>query len=72
MSDVVAMPSHPPARLHDVKEAAVMLRLTPATVWDLIRRGRLRTVREGRRRLVPPEYIEEYVALLKREAETTV
>lgn len=65
-----ALPTVPPARLHTVKEVATILRMSPATVWDLIRCERLRTVQEGRRRLVPPEYIEEYVALLKSEAES--
>ncbi|MGV9708561.1 hypothetical protein [Streptomyces sp. NPDC003483] len=38
-------------------------------IYEEIRLGRLRTVRIGRRRLVPPEYVAQYVELLKREAE---
>ena len=37
-------------------------------VYEEIRLGRLQTVRIGRRRLVPREYIDGYVELLKREA----
>ena len=40
-------------------------------VYEEIHLGRLQTVRIGRRRLVPPEYIAKHVELLKREAEAT-
>ncbi|MGW2013422.1 helix-turn-helix domain-containing protein [Streptomyces sp. NPDC001927] len=56
-------------RLHPVSDAAYMLGFERTTAWEEIRLGRLRTVRVGRRRLVPTEYIEEYVELLKREAQ---
>ncbi|MGW0119429.1 helix-turn-helix domain-containing protein [Streptomyces sp. NPDC003327] len=55
-------------RLHPVEDAAYVLGFERTTAWQEIRLGRLRTVRVGRRRLVPTEYIEEYVELLKREA----
>jgi excisionase family DNA binding protein len=35
---------------------------------DLIRSGRLGSVKEGRARLIPASAVEEYLALLKREA----
>jgi excisionase family DNA binding protein len=57
--------------LYRPEEAAKALRIGRSTVYEEIRLGRLQTVRIGRRRLVPPEYIEQYVELLKREAETT-
>ena len=56
-------------RLHRVEAAAVYLNIKRTKAYEEIRLGRLRTVRIGRRRLVPPEYIDEYVELLKREAE---
>ncbi|MFF3840775.1 excisionase family DNA-binding protein [Streptomyces sp. NPDC001930] len=56
-------------RLHPVEDAAYVLGFERTTVWQEIRLGRLRTVRVGRRRLVPTEYIDDYVELLKREAE---
>ena len=40
-------------------------------LYEEIRLGRHQTVRIGRRRPVPPEYIGRYVELLKREAEAT-
>ncbi|MFD6414996.1 helix-turn-helix domain-containing protein [Streptomyces sp. NPDC060194] len=61
--------STPQRRLHRVEAAAELLDIKRSTAYDLIRQGRLRTVRVGRRRLVPTEYIEEFVELLKREAE---
>ncbi|MER7955155.1 excisionase family DNA-binding protein [Streptomyces sp. NPDC096030] len=56
-------------RLHSVEDAAYVLGFERTTAWQEIRMGRLRTVRVGRRRLVPTEYIDDYVELLKREAE---
>ncbi|KOG19992.1 MULTISPECIES: helix-turn-helix domain-containing protein [Streptomyces] len=56
-------------RLHPVPDAAYVLGFERTTAWEEIRLGRLRTVRVGRRRLVPTEYIEEYIELLKREAD---
>ncbi|GGU51520.1 hypothetical protein GCM10010498_05720 [Streptomyces cavourensis] len=57
--------------LYRPEEAAKALRIGRSMVYEEIRLGRLQTVRIGRRRLVPPEYIERYVELLKREAEAT-
>ncbi|MEU0667822.1 helix-turn-helix domain-containing protein [Streptomyces lavendulocolor] len=58
-------------RLHRVEAAAELLGVKRTVIYEQIRLGRLRTVRLGRRRLVPTEYIDEYVDLLKRESETT-
>ncbi|MBP0460826.1 helix-turn-helix domain-containing protein [Streptomyces montanisoli] len=51
-----------------VADATRVLNLSRSVVYDLIRTGRLRTVTEGRTRLVPASAIGEYVALLEREA----
>jgi excisionase family DNA binding protein len=56
-----------PQRLLRVETVAQLLDLARSTVYEEIRLGRLRTVRIGRRRLIPTEYVEEYVDLLKRE-----
>ncbi|MGW2931207.1 helix-turn-helix domain-containing protein [Streptomyces sp. NPDC001156] len=56
-----------PQRLLRVEAVAQLLDLARSTVYEEIRLGRLRTVRIGRRRLIPAEYVEEYVDLLKRE-----
>lgn len=59
----------PERRLHSVEEAAELLNVGRSTAFEEIRLGRLRTVRVGRRRLVPTEYVDEYVELLKCEAQ---
>ncbi|MFJ8738304.1 helix-turn-helix domain-containing protein [Embleya sp. NPDC127516] len=51
-----------------VLEVVPILRLSRTVIYDLIRTGRLRTVKEGRARLVPATAIAEYAALLEREA----
>jgi excisionase family DNA binding protein len=57
--------------LYRPEEAAIVLRIGRSMVYEEIRLGRLQTVRIGRRRLVPPDYIAQYVELLKREAKAT-
>ncbi len=75
MTHLTTMPVMPAAsldagrRLHRVEVAADVIGVGRSTAYEEIRLGRLRTVRVGRRRLVPTEYIDEYVELLKREAE---
>ncbi|MFD3334117.1 helix-turn-helix domain-containing protein [Streptomyces sp. NPDC058700] len=64
-----AAPSAEYRRLHRVEDAAVFLSIKRTKAYEEVRLGRLRTVRIGRRRLVPSEYIDDYVELLKREAE---
>jgi excisionase family DNA binding protein len=53
-----------PAVLYGVEEAAAALRLSRAVLYELIRSGQLRTVKQGRRRLVPLSALAEYVASL--------
>ena len=57
-----------PQALYRVPDAVRVLGLSRSVVYDLIRLGRLRTVKEGRTRLVPASAIADYVALLEREA----
>lgn len=51
------------------EEAAEVLRLSRSVVFELLRCGRLRSVKEGRARLIPAAAITEYAALLEREAQ---
>ncbi|MBC7279152.1 helix-turn-helix domain-containing protein [Nocardioides sp.] len=62
MSDV--NPLQIPPVLYRVEEAAEALRLSRTAVYDLIRAGDLRTVKIGRRRLVPIDALSEWVASL--------
>ncbi|MET7424211.1 DNA-binding protein [Dactylosporangium sp. NPDC005555] len=45
-----------------------LLSMSRTVIYEQIRAGRLRTVTQGRARLVPDSAISEYVALLEREA----
>ncbi len=45
-----------------------LLSLSRSVIYELIRPGRLRTVKEGRTRLVPAAAITEYVSLLEQES----
>ena len=51
-----------------VDEAAERLRVSRWTLYNLIRSNQLRTVKIGRRRLVPFAALAEYVDLLTEEA----
>ncbi|MFI7586268.1 helix-turn-helix domain-containing protein [Spongisporangium articulatum] len=54
--------------LYRVEEAMQLLRLSRTVIYELIRSGRLRSVKEGRARLIPASAIREYLSLLEREA----
>jgi excisionase family DNA binding protein len=56
-----------PAVLYSVEEAAEALSLSRWTLYELIRSGRLRSVKQGQRRLVPVTALHEYVQLLESE-----
>ena len=55
-------------QLYRVPDVVPILGLGRSVIYELIRSGRLRTVREGRARLVPASAVAEYVALLEAEA----
>jgi excisionase family DNA binding protein len=54
--------------LYTVPEAMARLNLSRTVIYELIRSGRLLTVTQGRRRLVPAESLSRYVDLLISEA----
>jgi excisionase family DNA binding protein len=56
--------------LYRVPEVMALLSLSRTVIYELIRSGRLRTVQEGRVRLIPAAAVAEYVALLERESRT--
>jgi excisionase family DNA binding protein len=57
-----------PPVLYRVDEAAEALRVSRSVVYELIRSDQLRTVKVGRRRLVPVEALAEYVGSLGGDA----
>ncbi|MCL2090337.1 MAG: helix-turn-helix domain-containing protein [Micrococcales bacterium] len=46
---------------YNVNEAAQSLRISRDKIYELIRSGRLRTVKVGRRRLVPVAALDEWM-----------
>jgi excisionase family DNA binding protein len=60
------------ARLLTIEEAARRLRIGRTTMYGLISNGDVETVNIGRRRLVPPECLDDYVTALRasRQPET--
>ena len=64
-----ATATHPPRKaLYRIPEAMTLLSLSRSVIYEQIRAGRLRTVKQGRTRLVPATAITDYVALLEHEA----
>ena len=55
-------------KLYRVADAMVVLSLGRSVIYEQIRSGRLRSVTQGRARLIPASAIAEYIALLEREA----
>lgn len=59
-------------QLYRVTDAMLMLRLSRSVLFEQLRTGRLRSVKQGRARLIPATAIREYIALLEREAKEAV
>ena len=57
------------AQLYSVSDAMRMLRLSRTVIYELIRSGRLRSVKQGRARRITATAIRDYIALLETEAE---
>lgn len=55
-------------RLYRVEQTMRMLSLSRTVIYELIRSGRLRSVKQGRTRLIPASAIAEYVDRLERES----
>ncbi len=51
-----------------MKEASQRLRISRSTLYDLMHRQRLETVKIGRRRLVPPEALANLIMALREES----
>jgi excisionase family DNA binding protein len=55
-------------QLYRVAEAMDLLSMGRSVIYEQIRSGRLRSVKQGRIRLIPTSAIIEYVSLLEYEA----
>lgn len=62
-------PPQPRKLLYRVTEAMEILSLSRSQLYEQMAAGRLRSVKQGRSRLIPDSAIREYVELLTREAE---
>jgi excisionase family DNA binding protein len=56
-------------QLYRVPEAMALLSISRSVIYEQIRSGRLRSVTQGRSRLIPASAIAEYIALLERESQ---
>ena len=56
-------------QLYRVSDAMVILSMSRSVIYEQIRSGRLRSVTEGRRRLISASAIADYIALLEYEAQ---
>ena len=56
-------------QMYRIVDAVAVLSLSRSVIYEQIRSGRLRSVTQGRTRLIPASAIAEYIALLEREAD---
>jgi excisionase family DNA binding protein len=61
-------PASVPQVMYRIPQVMKMLGLSRSVIFEQLRTGRLRSVRQGRTRLVPADAVDDYVDLLKREA----
>jgi excisionase family DNA binding protein len=55
-------------QLYRVVDVMALLRMSRSVVYEQLRNGRIRSVKQGRTRLVTARAIRDYIALLEREA----
>ncbi len=54
--------------LYRIPDAMRLLKLSRSLIYEQLRAGRLRSVKQGRARLIPATAIRDYITLLEREA----
>jgi excisionase family DNA binding protein len=59
----------PERHLYRITEAMRLLSMSRSVIYEQLRAGRLRSVKQGRARLIPATEIQAYVALLIKESE---
>lgn len=70
MTNQVPTPAAVPDRhLYRITEAMRLLSMSRSFIYEQIRAGRLRSVKQGRARLIPATAIQTYVQLLIQESE---
>jgi excisionase family DNA binding protein len=63
-NEVVEFAKH----LYKIPEAMALLSMSRSVIYEQMRAGRLRFVKQGRATLVPASALRDYVALLEQEA----
>ena len=66
---LVVTDHHQDIQLYKVSDVMQVLRLSRTVIFELLRSGRLRSVRQGRTRLIPASALRDYIALLEKEAD---
>jgi excisionase family DNA binding protein len=61
----------PERHLYRVPEAMELLSMSRSVIYEQMRSGRLRSVCQGRTRLIPAVAIQKYIALLLSESEAS-
>ncbi len=59
----------PGRQLYKVTDAMVVLSMSRSVIYEQIRSGRLRSVTQGRARLIPAAAIADYIGLLEHESQ---
>jgi excisionase family DNA binding protein len=60
----------PQLRLYRIPDAMRLLSISRSTIYEQLQSGRLRSVHQGRSRLIPAAAIADYIALLETEAQS--
>jgi excisionase family DNA binding protein len=55
-------------RMYRVSDVMRLLHLSRTVIYEQLRTGRLRSVQQGRARLIPSAAIRDYIRLLENEA----
>ena len=66
---IAAASQSPGRQLYKVADAMVVLSMSRSVIYEQIRSGRLRSVTQGRARLIPASAIADYIALLEHESQ---
>jgi excisionase family DNA binding protein len=66
---VATNPTTDSPRLYRIPEAMRLLSISRSVLYEQLRAGRLRSVTQGRTRLIPAEAITAYIELLTAEAD---
>ncbi|MEV6986476.1 helix-turn-helix domain-containing protein [Sphaerisporangium sp. NPDC051017] len=61
-------PALDPLRLYRVTDAMQLLSMSRTVIYEQLRTGRIRSVTQGRTRLIPASAIFDYITLLEQEA----